>query len=59
MHPACWHAQSYVIVSIADYYLPPLSHLPPVRPDFGLSINEGQSTPRSMEIGTPGYCGTR
>ena len=27
------------------------------RADFGLSINEGQSTPRSMEIGTPGYCG--
>ena len=28
-----------------------------LRADFGLSINEGQSVPRSMEIGTPGYCG--
>lgn len=25
-------------------------------PDFGLSINEGQSVAKSMEVGTPGYC---
>ena len=24
--------------------------------DFGLSINEGQSVAKSMEVGTPGYC---
>ena len=34
-----------------------ISHQLHVCADFGLSINEGQSTPRSMEIGTPGYCG--
>jgi serine/threonine protein kinase len=26
------------------------------RADFGLSINEGKSVAKSMDVGTPGYC---